>query len=229
MREIMMKTGLAKRLRLAALSLALAPLGACAITDIGSGPAPSLYLLTAPAPELSAPALDAQLSVQEFDAPAALDTGRIVIHPSPNEIAYYAGARWADRAPRMIAGLLVETLTGTGRFPAILGPESQARTDLALVGDIRAFGAYRAADAGLGEGTTRVRVALFVRLVKARGGIILAAREFTAEAPSASGGMTDIVAAYDAALDTVLSDIAGWTLEQSHRADVLSDKARPSS
>ncbi|WP_041535995.1 ABC-type transport auxiliary lipoprotein family protein [Parvibaculum lavamentivorans] len=221
----MMKTAIAKLTRLAALVLVLAPLGACALADVASGPAPSLYVLTAPTPALpgTAMAANTQLSVREFQAPSAIDTGRIVFQPSPNEIKYYAGARWSDRAPRMIASLLVETLTNTGRFPAILGPETQARTDLALTGDIRAFSAFRDG-AGLGEGATKVRVAFFVRLVRARGGVVLAGREFTAEAASASGRMDDIVAAYNAALDTALSDITAWTLEQSLAA--MADEAR---
>ncbi len=54
---------------------------------------------------------------------------------SENQIAYYAGARWSDRSPRMIASLLVETLAGTGSCPAVIGPGTSARMDQALVGD----------------------------------------------------------------------------------------------
>ena len=84
----------------------------------------------------------------------------------------------------------------------------------ALVGDIRSFSAYRPSDAGIGEGGTKVRVELFVRLLRARDRTILASRTFSAEASSA-GGMEGVVAAYDQALDVVLTDIAAWTLEQS--------------
>lgn len=219
----------ARLARAALAAILLAPLGACALADVASGPAPSLYVLTAPSPDLPGAPLGAsvQLGVQEFQAPSAIDTGRIVFQPSPNEIKYYAGARWSDRAPRMIAALLVETLAGTGRLPAVLGPESQARKDFALVGDIRAFGAYRPESAGLGEGTTRVRVAFFVRLVRARGGIVLASREFSAEAPAASGAMSDIVAAYNAALGAVLGEVAGWTLDEAALA--VNTESKPAS
>ena len=207
----------ARRARRALLLVMLAPLGGCALADIGSGPAPSLYVLTAPAVETApgTPQSPAQLVVEEFSAPAAVDTSRIVFMRSENEIAYYAGARWSDRSPRMIASLLVETLAGTGSFPAVIGPGTSARMDQALVGDIRSFSAYRPANAGLGEGGTHVRVALFVRLLRARDRTILASREFSAEAPAPAAGMDGVVAAYDAALDAVLADIAAWTLEQS--------------
>ena len=201
--------------RLLLLAFTALPLSACALADVASGPAPSLYVLTAP--EVGVPAgqtVPAQLVVEEFSAPAAIDTSRVVYKSSPNSIAYYAGARWADRAPRMIAALAVETLTDTGSFPAVTGPGAQVRMDLALSGDIRAFEAYRAPEAGFGEGATSIRVSLFVRLVRLRDRSIVASREFTAEAKAGSG-MDGVVAGYDKALDEVLTALALWTLDQS--------------
>lgn len=207
---------LKKWMRHALLAVALMPLGACALADIGGGPAPSLYTLKAPASVVEAgPLASGQLVVEEFSAPAALDTTRIVFQPNENEIAYYANARWSDRSPRMIAALLVETIATTGRFPAVIGPGSNARMDLALVGDIRSFAAHPVASAGLGQETTKVRVALYVRLLRARDRSIIASREFSAEAAAPGSGMANVVAAYDAALGTVLTDISDWTLAQS--------------
>lgn len=209
---------LGKWIRHALLAAIIAPLGACAIADIGSGPAPSLYTLKAPAVSAEAgPQAGAQLVVEEFSAPAAIDTTRIVFQPNDNEIAYYANARWSDRSPRMIASLLVETIASSGRFPAVIGPGSNARMDLALVGDIRSFAAYREASAGFGQETTKVRVVLYVRLLRARDRSILASREFSAEAPAGSG-MANVIAAYDAALGTVLRDISDWAFTQAQVA-----------
>lgn len=192
-------------------------LGACALADVAVGPPPSLYVLKAPAPgpARTASPVAAQIVVEDFVAPAAIDTTRIVFQPNENEIAYYANARWSDRAPRVISSLLVETLTGTGHFPAIIGPGSNVRMDYALVGDIRSFSARRDAEAGQGQGTTKVRVAFYVRLLRARDRSIVAAREFSSEAAASGGGMANVVAAYDDALGAVLGEIADWTLEQS--------------
>lgn len=209
-------TRLTERLsRFLLLAFTALPLGACALADVASGPAPALYVLTAPEVDMPGGAnAAAQLVVEEFSAPAAIDTARVVYKSSPNSIAYYAGARWADRAPRMIAALAVETLSDTGRFPAVTGPGAPVRTDLALSGDIRAFEAYRASGAGFGESATSIRVSLFVRLVRLRDRSIVASREFTAEAKAGSG-MDGVVAGYDAALDEVLTALALWTFEQS--------------
>lgn len=198
------------------LAVALASLGGCALADVASGPPPSLYVLNAPTPDMPAgvPGVSVQLVVEAFSAPAAIDTSRIVFKPSANEIKYYAGARWSDRAPRMIASLLVETLSDTGRFPAVIGAGGQAHTDLALSGDIRAFNAYLPEEAGFGAGATKIRVAFFVRLIRVRDRAIVASREFSAEA-AAAGGIEGIIRGYDEALGSVLSEIAVWTLEQS--------------
>lgn len=198
------------------LAAALASLGGCALADVASGPPPSLYVLNAPTPDMPAgvPGVSVQLVVEAFSAPAAIDTSRIVFKPSANEIKYYAGARWSDRAPRMIASLLVETLSDTGRFPAVIGAGGQAHTDLALSGDIRAFNAYLPEEAGFGAGATKIRVAFFVRLIRVRDRAIVASREFSAEA-AAAGGIEGIIRGYDEALGSVLSEIAVWTLEQS--------------
>lgn len=209
---VMLRFG--KMLRGAVLAAFVLPLGGCALADLGSGPAPSLYTLRAPAVEtVQAAPVAAQLVVEDFSAPAAIDTTRIVFRPSDNEIAYYAGARWSDRAPRMISSLLVETLSRSGQFPAVVGPGSTARMDYALTGDIRVFSAHRDEAAGLGQGTTKVRVAFYVRILRARDRSILASREFTAEAAAPGSGMANIVAAYDAALGSVLAEISGWTAQ----------------
>lgn len=206
-----------KWLRAAFVVAAVGPLGGCALAGVASGPPPSLYVLKAPAPDemRTAGPVAAQIVVEDFVAPAAIDTTRIVFQPNENEIAYYAGARWSDRAPRMISSLLVETLAGTGNFPAIIGPGSNVRMDYALVGDIRSFAATRDETAGLGQGTTKVKVAFYVRLLRARDRSIVASREFSSEAAAPGAGMANVVAAYDAALGAVLAEIAGWTLERS--------------
>lgn len=209
-----------KTLRAGVVAFAMLPLGACALASIASEPAPDLYVLTAASPEAPAGAANAlaQVVVEEFAAPAAVDSSRIVFQPSPNEIKYYAGARWSDRAPRMIAALTVETLHNTGRFPAVIGSGGGARTDLALTGDIRRFSAARAAQQGLGPPATEARVVFFARLLRASDRSIVASREFSATVPAASGKMADIIAAYDAALGQVLAEMALWTLEEGAKA-----------
>lgn len=198
------------------LLAALAPLGACALASAGSGPAPSLYTLTAAHPEAPeagaahAPAIE----IDEFSAPAAVDTARIVQQTTPNEIAYYADARWADRAPRMIQTLMVETFENGGRFAAVSVRGSGLASDYELMGDIRQFAAIPAS----GQGKTEVRIDFFARLVRDDDRSIVASKSFGATVPVDGSGMTPIVAAYDAGLRAVLDEIALWAAAESAKS-----------
>jgi len=200
--------------RRAAALVLLLPLGACALANIGDGPAPRLFTLTAahPAPS-SGGAKGAQIVVDELSAPAALDTARIVQQASANELKYYADARWADRAPRLIQNLMVESLENSGRFAAVSARGADLRGDYDLVGDIRQF-SVDVSDAR----EKVVRIELYIRLVREDERTILAAKSFSIVSPVAGSGIAPIVAAYDAGLRQTLDAIAIWTDENARAA-----------
>lgn len=195
------------------LALAIAPLGACALANAGSGPAPQLFTLTVahPGSHEATAAKGPPIEVAEFSAPAALDTTRIAQQSTPNEIAYYADARWADRAPRMIQMLMVETLENSGRFDAVSPQGAGLRVDYELMGDIRQFAAVPSANGDKNE----VRIDLLARLVKKDERSILASGRFSAHAPVEGSGIAPIVRAYDAALRGVLDGMADWAAQQA--------------
>jgi cholesterol transport system auxiliary component len=208
--------------RLCAAALLAAPLGACALANVASEPAPRLFVLSAAHPDMAGgQAQGGQIVVDEFSAPAAIDTSRIVFQPAPNEIRYYADARWSDRAPRMIQSLTVETLENTGAFPAVSARGAGLEGDYALTGDIRRF----AAAPGKGGGT-EAHIGLLVRLVRANDRTIAASRLFEADAAATEGGMAGVVAAYDAALRRVLGDVARWIRDETAKAAVSSPAGR---
>jgi cholesterol transport system auxiliary component len=206
--------------RLARFGLALllaAPLGACALADVGSGPAPQLFMLTSSHPVPPADAsLGIQLQVDEFTAPAVIDTTRIVFQSGPNEIKYYADARWGDNAPKMIQALAIETLQNSGRFASVSASGANLDSDYMLMGDIRQFAAEAGEDAK--SGNTNVRVDLFLRLVRVEDHKIVASRNFNTIIPVAGSSIGSVVAAYDAALHTTLDGITLWTLQELAKA-----------
>jgi cholesterol transport system auxiliary component len=200
--------------KLGLILLLAAPLGACALADVASGPAPRLFTLTSahPTPPASAgPKIALQIS--ELSAPAAIDTTRIVFQSSPNEIKYYAEARWSDSAPRMIQMLAAETLQDSNGFASVSARGSDLNGDYALIGEIRQF----AAEAGQGTKAddVGVRVDLFMRLVRVEDRKIVASRDFNVSVPVTGSGIASVVAAYDAALRSVLDGITLWTLQQT--------------
>lgn len=199
--------------RLLAIAAAVAPLAACALVNAGGGPAPQFFTLTAAHPAATNAETASPITVDEFSAPAAIDTARIVRQSSANEIAYYAGARWADRAPRMIQNLTVETLENSGRFRAVSAQGAGLRADYELMGDIRRFAAVPSEDGG----RDLVRVDVLVRLVRADERTLVASKPFSASVVADGGGIRPIVSAYDAALREVLDGIAVWASEEMTR------------
>lgn len=197
--------GMFFRRRLLAI-VVVAPLAACALVSAGTGPAPQLFTLTAAHPAATDAEPAPQIEVDEFSAPAAIDTTRIVRQSGANEIAYYAGARWTDRVPRMIQSLMVETLENSGRFEAVSTRGAGLRADYELIGDIRRFAVVPSA----GSGGEEVHVDVFARLVREDERTIVASKPFSASVPVGGGGLTPIVSAYDAALREVLDGIALW-------------------
>ena len=199
--------------RLALVAALALPLGACALAGAVNSPPPALYQLQAPS-AVQGSVLPLQLVVEEFSTPAAIDTARIVFRPTANELKYFAGARWADRTPRMISTLLIETLSKSG-FAGVTGQGGQARVDYTLAGDIRAF----AVEGAQGSAAREVNVTLFVRIIRAKDREIIASREFASRQPVAASGMESIVTAYDKALSAVLTDISSWTQTEARRAE----------
>lgn len=79
--------------------------------------APSLYTLTPrPALDASIPRADWQLLVETPVAGGGIDTPRIAVARSPTSLDYFADVSWADRAPAMIQGLIVQSFEDSDRI-----------------------------------------------------------------------------------------------------------------
>ncbi len=187
-------------------------LQACALATVGSEAAPDIYVLTTPDIDLGAErqALSVQLVVDEPYAPAALDSNRIVYQPSPNEIRYFANARWSDRAPQMVQALLVDALDQSGRFQAVGRRAAGMRSDFLVRMSIVTFAAEEN-----GGATESVRVLFNAQLVRRFSDEIVAGRRFEAVAQPTSNRMIDIVNAFDAATSVAIGDLSAWIYDEA--------------
>jgi cholesterol transport system auxiliary component len=189
-----------------AMGLALA---GCSLPDIGSGPPPDLYVLSPKStfPD-DLPVVDWQLVVEEPSTARGIDTDRIAIAPHPLEVKYMAGARWADRAPRMIQQLLIQSFENSQKIVSVGRQSIGLRSDFALKIELREFQAEKTEDGG-----TAVRVRLNLKLVRPALGMIVASQSFESVKPSASERVPDIVQAFDDAVGAVLKRAVAWTLK----------------
>jgi len=154
------------------------------------------------------PQVDWQLVVEEPYAAGGLDTFKIAIMTNPYEVKYYPQARWAERAPRMVQTLLIESFESTRKIVSVGRQSVGLRSDFNLKGELREF----QAELKSGSTTPQVRVALNSKLITQPRQQIVASASFERVAQAKSGDILAVVAAFDEALGGVLRETVQWTL-----------------
>lgn len=184
-------------------------LTACALPDLGSGPPPDLYVLSPKSTFADdIPMVTWQLVVEEPSTAKGIDTDRIAIAPSPLEVKYFGGSRWADRAPRMMQQLLIQSFENTKKIVSVGRQSIGLRSDFVLKTELREFQAEKTP-----EGGTIVRVRMNVKLVRPALGQIVASESFESVKPAESESVPDIVQSFDDAVGAVLKRSVTWTMK----------------
>ncbi|MBL9097581.1 MAG: membrane integrity-associated transporter subunit PqiC [Alphaproteobacteria bacterium] len=184
-------------------------LSACALPDLGSGPPPDLYVLSPKSTFADdIPMVTWQLVVEEPSTAKGIDTDRIAIAPSPLEVKYFGGSRWADRAPRMMQQLLIQSFENTKKIVSVGRQSIGLRSDFVLKTELREFQAEKTP-----EGGTIVRVRMNVKLVRPALGQIVASESFESVKPAESESVPDIVQSFDDAVGAVLKRSVTWTMK----------------
>lgn len=200
-----------RRLLAGALAAGAALLSGCeGLLPQIAGPPPDLYTLT-PKSKFDAdlPHVNLQLVVEEPYAAGSLNTDRIALSNSLTQLQYFAGARWTERAPRMVQTLLVESFENTGRIVAVGRQAIGLRSDYNLKSDLREF----QAEYFHGSANPTIRVRVNLKLVKQPRREIVASETFEAEVVATGTTMDEIIRAFDDALGKVLRHAVIWTLE----------------
>lgn len=177
--------------------------------------APHLYTLTPRASVATGPKADWQLLVETPAAAAGIDTPRIALARTPTSLDYFADVSWADRAPNMVQGLIVQTFEDSGRIVSVGRDTVGLRSDYVLKSELRDFQAeYAAPGAAMPD---RVHVRLSAKLVAMPRRTIEAGETFEASAPVRGRSFTDVIAAFDQALGQVTGELVSWSLSQRVR------------
>lgn len=192
----------------AALLAAPLGLGACAVLDPS---APNLYTLTpSGAVDASVPRADWQLLVETPVASAGLDTPRIAVTRGVTALDYFADVSWADRAPNLLQGLIVQSFENSGRIVAVGRDTVGLRADFVLKLDLRDFQAEFVTPNAIFPDRVHVRIA--AKLVAMPRRTIEAGETFEAIVPVQGRTFPDVVNAFNQALGTVEAGLVQWTL-----------------
>ncbi len=195
------------------LAAAALPLSACGGL-IPQAPPSNIYNLSPKTtfPD-SLPRVDWQLVVEEPYAAGGLDSHKIAIYTNPYEVKYYAEARWAERAPRMVQTLLVESFENTGKIVAVGRQSVGLRSDFNLKSELREFQAV------LKDGQTapEVIVVLQAKMIAQPRQQIVASATFERRAMAKSGAVLNVVEAFDDALGKILRDTVAWAMTTARK------------
>jgi len=221
----------ARRTAIGQVAVAIA--AAAALAGCSSGlrsdtTAPVTYVLRAPAVPAAASSagiaqpLPASVLVARIAAHPGYDGDRIVLLAPDRRLDVYAGSRWPAPAPELVGALLVDTLRASGRLRAVHDAAAPFPADYTLRVTIRRFDADYTA-AGL-DAAPRVVVALDGTLGRRADRGVVAT--FVAETgqDAASNRMGAVVAAFDAALQAALRDVASRSIE-SVEADLRTSRS----
>lgn len=174
-----------------------------------SGPAPSLYNLTPAKVSGVAYSGTKQLLLAEPTAGRGLDSNRIARRPSRTELQFFAGARWSERLPRMVEGLILEALEEGGAKVSTTRDAAGIPADYRIQVEIRDF----QAEYFDGALAPDIRVRLNVRIIQLGPLQIVATKAFEARVPSSGAQISAIIDSFNQASRDVIAEATAWISE----------------
>ena len=159
------------------------------------------------APDPAWPKVGWQLALLPATSAPVIDTSRIAVRPTPDELQVYRGAAWTQPAPGLVEDAVLRTLEDSGRIGAVARLETGLRADFKLALDVRRFEADYA-----GQPLPAATVEVSAKLLDARDQRVVASRVFLHAQPATGTAVPAVAAAFGQALDALAGDIAGWTL-----------------
>ena len=177
-----------------------AALGGCGVIPKVNDPVPLYTLSAVSAFEQSLPKIDWQLVIGTPVASADLNTTRIALTRSPGVIEYFANGAWADYAPILLQGKLIESFEAS-KAVSVGRDAVGLRPDYVLHSDLRDFQAEYSGEAP----TAHLR--LSAKLVRMPDRRIVANILTEHKVPAAGNSLAEIVAAFDRAAGEAFEEV----------------------
>lgn len=151
----------------------------------------------------------AELVVELPKTRGTLDSERIMIRPSDLQTEYLSDAIWGDPVPAMLQRMLVETLGSYDAFTHVGRAPLGLSGDYALISEIRDFNAEVAEEGAV------VQLTVTAQLVREADARVVSRGRFAASVPTAGTQTADLIPAFDAAGQKLVSDMTAWALRGS--------------
>jgi len=163
--------------------------------------APKVSTLTAPR------AAKFQLVINEPGAVRSLENDRIMVRDGAR-VAYYKGAAWTDRLPRLMQARMVEAFQNTGLVQAVGSRSDRLNADFELSTQVQAF------QVEVNQGSADAYASLYVKVIDGDNGRMVASRGFEARVSTSHKDVDQMVVSLNQAFDQVLREIVPWVAKR---------------
>ncbi len=199
-------------IRLAAWVPLLVLLAGCTSLLHSNAPLEQVYYLRAryAAPAESArPGNLASVRVGRPVAGPGLESSHIVLLESNLRMSYFTASRWPAALPEVVEELTAETLRASGSWSDVQASDSAFPSEYLLQIRIRRFDAdYGSSGAARGAAAPQIHVAFDCTLGRRSGREVIANFTVEGSASAAANKLSDVVAAFEQAVNTALSSLA---------------------
>jgi cholesterol transport system auxiliary component len=160
----------------------------------------------APRPKADAPLVPVVAAVLVVPLPYAsvgLDSDRVVVKLPDRRVDVLAGVRWTAPVPELVQALVVDSLRARGGWRAVILNRSSFAGQYLLNTEIRDF----SADYEQAGRAPRVRIWLHSEVGRTNGRDVMDSFDTYGAAEAASNRQSAVMAAFETALATALSDL----------------------
>ena len=187
-----------------AFGVAIFSSGCVSLLPETAPPKPRYHIEAVGGDALSGDRVNWSLVVEDPRTTRVFDSVKVAVSPAPGKIEYFAGAEWADRAPRLFQTAVVQSFEDTGRILSIGDRAAVPIGDIILQTDIRKL------QVNVAGGAETPLIVIYARLTDGKG-TVYAAQQFRAERGARAGDPDSVMAAFDEAFTAVISDLVAWT------------------
>jgi len=184
-------------------------LTACGSLLPKGAPAPRQYTLNAPRNVETGARLPVRLQILIPQATPGLETERIVLRNTDNQVDYFADTKWTGTLTALVQSLLVESFDNSHRLESVGSDLVAINQNYNLLIEIRDF----QAEYIKGSSTPRAHIRLIAKLIKSDMNDVLTTVTYNETAMASGNNLQEIIPAFDEAWQKASTRIVSDTLQ----------------
>jgi cholesterol transport system auxiliary component len=197
-------------------------LTACASILPKGAPAPRQYTLNAPHETVAGDNLPVSLQILIPQVKPGLETDRIVLRRTDNQVDYFADTKWAGNLAALTQSLLVESFESTHRLQSVSNDLVATNQNYNLSIEIRDFQAEYIANST----TPRAHIQLVAKLIRSDTNVVVATSSYNETEIATDNTMETIIPAFDKAWQRSTTKLIADMLQDLQQQNTKPVKSR---